>query len=214
MRSGSANRRVHRGWQGPTLATPLSGKTLGLVGLGRLGTAVARIAVMGFGMRVIAWSPNMTQERASLQAQGAGVNPGDFQSVSKEELFRDADVLSVHLVLSDRSRGIIGEQELSLMKRTALFVNTSRGPIVDEQALLKACREGSIGGAALDVFDHEPLPEHSPWRTEKWGTEGRADVLLTPHTGYVQVDVIEGWYKENAANLRRWLDGQEVVSCL
>ena len=205
---------VNGQWQGPTLATGVSGKTLGLIGLGRLGTAVGRIAVVAWGMRVIVWSPSMSQERADEQANSAGLDAGDFECVDKEALFREADVVSLHMVLSDRSRGIVGDEELALMKKSALLVNTSRGPLVDEAALLRVCREGKIKGAALDVFDEEPLPKDSGWRSEEWGTGGRSDVLLSPHMGYGQEDVIEEWYRQCAENVKRWLEGREVEAKL
>ena len=200
------------GWQGPTLATAVPGKVLGLAGLGRLGTAVAKIGVQSWGMRVIAWSTNLTQEKADEQARSVGLSSGDFEVVSKEELFREADVLSVHLVLSDRSRGTIGKSDLELMKKSAFFVNTSRGPLVEEAALLEVLEKGTITGAALDVFDQEPLPKDSKWRTTKWGQDGRADVLLSPHMGYGETETLESWYKENAQNLKRWIDGQELTA--
>ncbi|KAB8304724.1 hypothetical protein EYC80_004081 [Monilinia laxa] len=177
------------GWQ-TTLATGLSEKTLGTVGLGKLGTSVAKIMHLAFGMKIIAWSSNLTQEAADQQARDNGLATEDedgekiFRVVSKEELFSTADVVSVHLVLGDRSRGIIGEKDLDLMKKTALFVNTSRGPLVQQDALLSALQKGKIRGAALDVFDLEPLPEDSQWRSIKWGEEGRSQVLLSPHMGY------------------------------
>lgn len=198
------------GWQG-SLATGLPGKTLGLLGLGRLGTATARIAVLAFSMKVIAWSMNLTQDRADEAARQAGLPAGTFEVVSsKLELFRRADILSVHYVLSPRSRGLVGRAELDAMKPTALLVNTSRGPIIDEAALLEALHAGRIRGAALDVFDAEPLPADSPWRTTAWGRDGRSEVLLTPHTGYCEEENMERWYDEQAENLERWLDGQEL----
>jgi lactate dehydrogenase-like 2-hydroxyacid dehydrogenase len=200
------------GWQGPTLATRTQGKTIGMVGLGRLGTSVGRIAIQAFGMKVIAWSTNLTQEKADEQAKGAGLEAGDFEVVSKEKLFKESDVVSIQLVLSDRSRGVIGKSDLELMKKSALFVNTSRGPLVDEAALLEVCEKGSISGAALDVFDLEPLAKDSKWRTTKWGEDGRADVLLSPHMGYGETQSVTNWYKDNAENLKRWLDGAEVTA--
>ncbi|RAL67958.1 hypothetical protein DID88_008682 [Monilinia fructigena] len=139
------------GWQ-TTLATGLSGKTLGTVGLGRLGTSVAKIMHLAFGMKIIAWSSKLTQEAADQQARDNGLATEDedgekvFRVVSKDELFSTADVVSVHLVLGDRSRGIIGEKDLDLMKKTALFVNTSRGPLVQQDALLSALQKGKIRG--------------------------------------------------------------------
>lgn len=202
------------GWQGKTLATGVAGKVLGLCGLGRLGTSVGRIAVQAWGMRVICWSSSLTQEKANEQAISAGLNIGDFEVVSKDEIFRQADILSVQYVLSERSRGLIGLKDLQQMKKTALFVNTSRGPIVDEAALLEVCTKGTIAGAALDVFDQEPLPQSSKWRTTPWGEGGRADVLLSPHMGYGETDSIKSWYKENAENLQRWLEGSPLTAKL
>jgi len=179
------------GWQ-TGLATGLSGKVFATVGLGRLGVAVARIMSLGFGMDVLCWSENLTQERADEQARSAGLpvenEDGEktFKVVSKEELFTQADVLSVHYVLSDRSRGLIGKQDLGRMKGSALFVNTSRGPIVDDDALFECLKEGGIRGAALDVFEVEPLPGGDRWRTEEFG--GR--VLLSPHMGYVEEETM------------------------
>jgi phosphoglycerate dehydrogenase-like enzyme len=155
------------GWQ-LGLAHTLAGATLGLLGLGRLGAAMVPVA-RAFGMDVVAWSPNLTADRAAE----VGV-----RAVAREELFETADVLSVHLVLSARSVGTVGAAEFARMKPTALLVNTSRGPIVDERALLDALREGRIAGAALDVFDREPLPADHPLRTAP-------RTVLTPHTGYV-----------------------------
>src|SRR5207302_1069336 len=142
------------GWQS-TVGIGLHGKTLGLLGLGRLGSAVAKVG-QAFGMETIAWSQNLTTERAAEHGVTA---------VSKEDLFARSDILSVHLVLSDRSRGLVGVSELAAMKPDALLVNTARGPIVDEAALLDALRRKQIGGAALDVYDIEPLPSDHPLRT-------------------------------------------------
>lgn len=207
--------RIKEGqWQGPTLASTVPGKVLGLCGLGRLGAAVGRIGVLAWGMRVICWSSSLTQEKADEQARAMGLEAGDFEAVSKEQLFRQADVLSVHYVLSERSRGIVGREELALMKKSALLVNTSRGPLIDEAALLEVCEQGSISGVALDVFDKEPLPANSRWRTREWGEGGRANVLLSPHTGYGETETIDGWYAECAQNLDRWLKGDELTTVL
>ncbi|GES63637.1 D-isomer specific 2-hydroxyacid dehydrogenase family protein [Aspergillus terreus] len=201
------------GWQG-SLGMSLAGKTLGLVGLGKLGGQVGRIAVQAFDMRVTAWSANLTQAAADAQAEALGLPAGSFVvAASKEALFRDADVVSVHYVLSERSRGVVGAPELAAMKPGALLVNTSRGPLVDEAALLDTLRRGGIRGAALDVFDPEPLPADSPWRTTDWGREGRSEVLLTPHMGYGD-EQIHGWYDEVAVNLERWLKGEELQTRL
>jgi lactate dehydrogenase-like 2-hydroxyacid dehydrogenase len=205
------------GWQ-TGLAMGLGGKVFAVLGLGRLGVNVARIMYQSFGMRIRAWSASLTQEEADRRAREAGLPVEDedgekvFKVVgSKEELFREADVLSVHYVLSDRSRGMVGSAELSVMKRSALFVNTSRGPLVVEDALLDVLERGAIRGAALDVFDLEPLPEDSRWRTQKWGTEGRAQVLLTPHMGYVEEEGMNNWYEEQAENVERWYKGEELL---
>lgn len=202
------------GWQGPTLATAIAGKTLALCGLGRLGTSCGRIGILAWGMKVICWSSNLTQEKADEQAKSVGLEAGDFKVVTKEELFKQADVLSVHYVLSERSRGLVGAAELGLMKPSALLINTSRGPIIDETALLQACEHGIIAGVGLDVFDLEPLPKDSKWRSSDWGQDGRSDVLLSPHMGYGETETIESWYKENSENLGRWLEGKELTARL
>ncbi|ESZ91036.1 hypothetical protein SBOR_8578 [Sclerotinia borealis F-4128] len=207
------------GWQ-TTLATGLSGKTFGTVGLGRLGTNVAKIMYSAFGMKIIAWSSSLTQETADQQARDSGFATEDeddekvFKVVSKEELFSEADVVSVHLVLGDRSRGIIGEKDLDLMKKSALFINTSRGPLVQQYALLDALQKGKIRGAALDVFDLEPLLEDSLWRSIKWGEEGRSQVLLSPHMGYVEEDTMNDWYQVQAENVQRWHEGKDLTNVL
>ncbi|RYN18438.1 hypothetical protein AA0112_g11566 [Alternaria arborescens] len=158
------------GWQ-TELAMGLQGKTLGLVGLGRIGAHVARVGVLAFGMKIVCWSANLTQEKADeladecgLPVTGGGIASEEdktFRVVTKEQLFRSADVVSVHYVLSERSRGIVGARELEWMKPTGLLINTSRGPLVEEAALLETLRQGHIRGAALDVFDIEPLPADS-----------------------------------------------------
>jgi len=199
------------GWQS-SLTTGLTGKTLGLLGLVRLGSSTARIGVLAFGMKVIAWSSSLTQETADRKAKEFGLPAGTFKVVTKEELFRHADVLSVHYVLSDRSRGIVGAKELELMKRTSFLVNTSRGPLIEETPLLYKLEGGKIRGAALDVFDTEPLPLDSEWRTTKWGQDGRSDVLLSPHMGYVEEETMHNWYDETAENVERWIDGKEVLN--
>lgn len=197
------------GWQ-TGAATGVAGQTLGVVGLGRLGAHVARIMSVAFGMRVIAWSQNLTQEAADEKAKEAGLavenaqGEKTFKVVSREELFCTSDVISLHLVLSDRSRGLITSQDLSKMKKSAFLVNTSRGPLVVEQHLLDSLRVGQIAGAALDVFDLEPLPKESPWRSQDWGKNGTSRVLLTPHMGYVEEGSIGAWYEQQAANVERW----------
>lgn len=194
---------VKRGdWQGPSLAVSLPGKTLGLLGLGNLGSKVGKIAAEAFGMDVVAWSANLTQKKADDQAQALGLPARSFRVVSsKEELFQSADVVSVHYILSERSRGIVGREELGAMKPSALLVNTSRGAVVDEHALLETAMAGRIGGVALDVFGTEPLPVNSAWRTMQWGREGRSEVLLSPHMGYCDEELINGWYQEAAENM-------------
>jgi len=204
-------------WQ-TTSSISLYGKTLGIVGLGRLGVAVAKILHGAFGMRVVAWSPNLTQETADEKATGAGFpakgSNGEktFKVVSKEELFKTADIVSVHIVLSDRSRGSISATDLAVMKPSAIFVNTSRGPLVVEEDLLAALEKGQIRAAGLDVFELEPLPLDSKWRTTQWGRDGRSQVLLTPHTGYVEQATLEGWYEQQVENLERWAKGEELAS--
>lgn len=205
-------------WQSG-LATGLTGLTLGVVGLGRLGAAVARIGHLAFGMRVVAWSENLTQERADAMAAQLGLSPDEgpggaktFMAVSKDELFAGADAVSLHYVLSERSRGIVGARELGLMRPSALLVNTSRGPLVDQAALVDVLERGGIRGAAMDVFDVEPLPRDSPWRrADYWGRDGRSKVLTTPHMGYVNEDLMNAWYAETAENVERWLDGRELL---
>ena len=176
------------GWQ-TGLGSNLRGKTLSIVGLGNVGKEVARIG-LAFGMKVIAWSQNLTEEKAS--AAGAIL-------VDKQTLFRDADVVTVHVVLSGRTKGIIGQPEFALMKPTARLVNTSRGPIVDEAALIEALQAGRIAGAAIDVFDVEPLSPDHPFRKLE-------NVLATPHIGYVTEDLYRTFYGEAAANIAKWLE--------
>jgi len=178
------------GWQ-HSIGDDLAGKTLGIIGLGNLGSQVAKIG-LAFGMRVLAWSQNLTAEKAD--AVGAAL-------VSKEELLRQADIVSVHLVLSDRTRGLIGERELALMKPSARLVNTSRGPIVVEAALIAALQAGQIAGAAIDVYDVEPLPLDHPYR--------KIDRLLaTPHIGYVSRSLYERFYRDTVSNILAWLDAR------
>jgi lactate dehydrogenase-like 2-hydroxyacid dehydrogenase len=193
-------------WQSG-LAIPLGGKTLGLLGLGKLGTLMAQTGVQAFGMKAIAWSENLTQEKADAAAESVGLTKGTFKVVSKDELFKQADVVSVHLVLSDRSRGIVGQKELDMMKKSAIVVNTSRGGLIDEAAFLKALKEGTIRGAALDVYWEEPIPADSPWR----GKDFKSEVVLSPHMGYANVGTMNRWYEEQAETLERWLKGEEVL---
>ena len=178
------------GWQ-RCIGEDLGGRTLGLLGLGNIGSAVAQIG-KAFGMTVIAWSQNLTAERAG--EVGA-------ELVSKDELFRKADVVSIHLVLSGRTRGLVGATELALMKPTARLVNTSRGPIVVEADLLEALRNNKIAGAAVDVFDQEPLPPDHPFR-------GLPNLLATPHIGFVSRGLYERFYQDTVDNIAKWIDGQ------
>jgi phosphoglycerate dehydrogenase-like enzyme len=204
------------GWQ-TSLTASLAGKTFGAAGLGRLGTSVAKIMHQSFGMKIIAWSASLTQEIADQKAREAGLDVEDgeggktFTAVGKEELFRSADVVSMHYVLSDRSRGMVGKKELGIMKSGAFFVNTSRGPLVVEEELLDVLKWGRIRGAAIDVFDLEPLPRESEWRTTRWGIEGRSHVLLTPHTGYVEEAVMASWYRQTVENIERWYAGRDLL---
>ena len=166
---------------------------LGLLGLGSLGSRVGRVG-RAFGMDVIAWSQNLTDEHAAE----VGV-----RRVEKEELFAEADILSVHLVLSKRTRGLVGAAELALMKPDALLVNTSRGPIVDEAALVDALEAGRIGGAALDVYDVEPLPaDHRLRRAPR--------TFLTPHIGYVTREQYEVFYRDAVEDIEAWAGGAPV----
>jgi phosphoglycerate dehydrogenase-like enzyme len=175
------------GWQ-TSVGLQLGGSVLGVLGLGRIGSRVAQVG-KAFGMDVIAWSTNLTPD----VADEAGVT-----YVSKEELFSRADVLTVHLKLSERSHGLVGAEDLALMKPTALLVNTSRGPIVDESALVDALRSRRIAGAGLDVFDTEPLAAGHPLRSLD-------NVVATPHIGYVAEQVYRVFYGESAAKIARWL---------
>ncbi|WP_409319148.1 D-2-hydroxyacid dehydrogenase family protein [Pseudomonas sp. KCJK9016] len=179
-------------WQ-QGLGGDLYGKTLGILGLGSIGQRVAQFGQV-FGMRVIAWSENLTAERA----QEVGVT-----YVSKQALFEQADILSVHLVLSDRSRGLVNAQALDWMKPTALLVNTARGPIVDEAALIKALQKQRIAGAALDVFDQEPLPALHPLRTLD-------NVLATPHVGYVSRQNYEQFFSQMIEDIQAWSAGEPI----
>lgn len=201
------------GWQ-TGVAVPLNGRTLGVLGLGRLGARVGRIMKVAFGMRVVAWSENLTQGRADEQALDAGLESGDFEVVSREELFREADVLSVHVVLSERTRGLVTKQDLERMKKEAIFVNTSRGPIVVEEELQAVLEEGRIRAAGIDVFDIEPLPKDDKWRTTRWGKEGRSQVLLTPHTGYAEKETFTTWYQQQVANVEKWERGEQLVNLM
>lgn len=177
------------GWQ-RSVGMALASRTLGLLGLGRLGSAMVPIA-KAFGMEVIAWSPNLTHETA--QALGA-------TRVEKEELFRRSDFISLHLVLGERSRHIVGAREIDCMKPTAYLVNTARGPLVEREALLDALRRRRIAGAALDTFEVEPLPQDDPLRAMD-------NVILTPHLGYTVGELLGTFYAATVENVTAWLDG-------
>ena len=179
-------------WQ-PNLGLDLMGKTLGLLGLGKLGEATAKVG-LAFGMDVIAWSQNLTDSRAA--EVGA-------TRVEKDALFANADVLSIHLVLSERSRGLIGARELGLMKPSSYLVNTSRGPIVDEAALLTALRDNQIAGAGLDVYAVEPLPADHAFRSLD-------NTVLTPHMGYVTHENYAAWYSQIIENIEGFINGAPV----
>jgi len=182
----------HGGWQ-TRIGNRLAGKTLGLLGLGRLGSAVARVG-LAFGMKAIAWSQNLTAEKAAAQG---------VERVEKDELFRRSDVLSVHLVLSDRSRGLVGAREIGLMKPTAIVVNTSRGPICDTEAIIAALKQGRLAYAGFDVYDKEPLPLDHPLRSAP-------NVILTPHIGYVTEENYRSSYPQIVENITAFLDGKPV----
>jgi len=175
------------GWQ-TTIGGDFKGKTMGILGMGRVGSKIAAYA-KAFDMNVIAWSPNLTQEKAA--ESGA-------QLVSKEELFKQADFVTIHMVLSDRSRGIVGKQDLSLMKPSAYFINTSRGPLVDEVALIEALQQHKIAGAAIDVFNTEPLPTDHPFRKVD-------NLLATSHVGYVTENTYKLFYTDTVKAVEEWL---------
>jgi phosphoglycerate dehydrogenase-like enzyme len=185
------DRALRAGYWQTTVGLGLKGKTLGLLGLGRLGGQVAKIG-RAFGMEVIAWSQNLTAERAA--EAGARL-------VSKDQLFAGADIVSIHLVLSPRTRGIVGAAELACMKPGAFLVNTSRGPIVDEAALIAALRERRIAGAGLDVFEPEPLPKDHPLL-------GLENTVLTPHLGYVTEENYRLLYGQVVENIQAFLEGR------
>jgi phosphoglycerate dehydrogenase-like enzyme len=182
------------GWQ-VSVGEELSGKTLGLLGLGRVGSAVGAIG-KAFGMNVIAWSQNLTPERAA--EQGA-------QFVAKDELFSRSDFLSVHVRLSPRTHHLVGAVELAQMKPTARLINTSRGPIVDDAALLEALKASRIAGAALDVFDVEPLANPHPLRE-------LPNVLATPHIGYASKELYRAFYGDTVRNIVGWLDEKRAAT--
>jgi D-3-phosphoglycerate dehydrogenase len=171
----------------------IEGRTLGVLGLGKLGGKVSKLA-QAFGMNVIAWSPNLTPERC----KEAGVG-----YASKEELFSNADIVTIHVVLSQRSRGLVGREDLARMKPTAYLVNTARGPIVDEAALLETLQQRSIAGAGIDVYSVEPLPVDHPFRKLD-------NMVLTPHLGYVTEDGFRNHYSQMVEGIGAWLKGEPV----
>lgn len=180
------------GWQ-VTVGGDLEGRTIGILGFGKIGTRIAKIA-SAFGMHSLAWSPNLTSEAA--ERDGARL-------ASKEQLFRDADIVTLHLVLSSRTKGIVGATELNWMKPTAYLVNTSRGPLVDESALIEALRSRTIAGAALDVYDVEPLPKSHPFRSLE-------NVLATPHVGFVSEAGYRVFYSGVVEDIAAWLGGSPI----
>ncbi|MBV9152752.1 MAG: D-2-hydroxyacid dehydrogenase family protein, partial [Alphaproteobacteria bacterium] len=180
------------GWQ-TRIGHRLAGKTIGLLGLGRLGSAVTRVG-LAFGMKAIAWSQNLTADKAAAQG---------VERVEKDELFRRSDILSVHLVLSDRTRGLVGAREIGLMKPTAILVNTSRGPICDSSAIIDALKNRRLAYAGFDVYDHEPLPINHPLRSAP-------NVILTPHIGYVTEENYRSSYPQIVENIMAFLDGKPI----
>jgi D-3-phosphoglycerate dehydrogenase len=191
---GRENARMHAGEPWQTFAgVEIEGLTLGVVGLGKLGTKMAGIA-KAFGMNVIAWSPNLTPEKCA----GAGVG-----YATKEELFAKADIVSIHVVLSERSRGLVGAADLARMKPTAFLVNTARGPIVDETALLEALQQRKIAGAGIDVFSVEPLPVDHPFRKLD-------NLVLTPHLGYATEDGLRIHYGQMVEAIDAFTKGSEL----
>lgn len=184
------DRAMREGAWGSGVNVGLSGKTLGVVGLGKLGAQVARVG-LAFGMNVVAWSANLTAERCAE----IGV-----RRVEKDELFAAADFVTIHLVLGERTRGLVGARELALMRPSAYLVNTSRGPIIEERALVEALGARRIAGAGLDVFDDEPLSADHPLRRLQ-------ETVLTPHQGYVTAENFRIFFTTAVDNVRRWLAG-------
>ncbi|TDJ72155.1 MAG: D-2-hydroxyacid dehydrogenase family protein [Proteobacteria bacterium] len=187
------DRAMHEGGWQSGLAEGLRGKTLGIVGLGKLGSQVARVGV-AFDMKVIAWSQNLSDKRT--KECGA-------VKVDKDKLFAESDVVTIHLVLSDRTRGLVGRRELGLMKPSAYLVNTSRGPIVEEAALIEVLQKRAIAAAGIDVYDVEPLPRDHPLRKLD-------NAILTGHTAYVIRETYELAYGEAVENIRAWLEGKPI----
>ncbi|GAA5840465.1 hypothetical protein JCM5353_001120 [Sporobolomyces roseus] len=180
-------------WQ-TGVATGLRGKQLGVIGVGRLGKEVANVA-KAFGMKVVGWSPNLTRTRA----EEAGVELAG----SLEDLLKTSDVVTLHMVLSEKTKGLIGKKELDCLKPTSFLVNTSRGPLIDEGALVEVLREGKIKGAGLDVFDVEPLPKDHPLRTMN-------NVVLSPHMGYVETPQYQEWWQQTIDNVDAFLLGKPI----
>ncbi len=176
-----------------TIGPDLTGTTLGIVGLGKLGQRSAAVG-KAFGMKAIAWSPNLTPERAK---------EGGADYATKEELFAKADFITIHMVLSERSRGLVAAADIGRMKKTAYLINTSRGPIIEEKALIAALRSKAIAGAGLDVFDHEPLSLDHPYRTMD-------NVVTTPHIGYVSTQNYAKYFPDIVEDIRAWLDCKPV----
>ena len=189
---GRENARMHAGEPLQAhVGMEIEGRTLGVIGLGKLGTKVSKLA-QAFGMNVIAWSPNLTAEKC----KEVGVT-----YASKEELFSNADIVTIHVVLSQRSRGLVGREELARMKPTAYLVNTARGPIVDEGALLETLQQKKIAGAGIDVFSVEPLPVDHPFRKLD-------NMVITPHLGYVTADSFRGHYQQMVEGIDAWFKGE------
>ena len=184
---------MYQGYWQTTIGFELKGKTLGIMGLGNLGSMVAKVG-KAFGMEVIAWSENLKLAHAEKH---------DVIAVTKEELFEKSDCLTIHYLLSDRSRNLVKYDDISKMKKTAFIINTSRGPIINEDDLIKALQDEIIAGAGLDVYEIEPLPENHKLRF-------LPNVLLTPHIGYVTLDNYAKWYNQMAEDLQAFLDGQPI----
>src|ERR1700716_2556810 len=191
---GRENTRMHAGERlQKFVGIEIEGRTLGVIGLGKLGSKVSKLA-QAFGMNVIAWSPNLTPERCKEVGVGYA---------SKEELFATADIITVHVVLSQRSRGLVGREDLARMKPTSYLVNTARGPIVDEAALLETLQRKKIAGAAVDVFSVEPLPVDHPFRKLD-------NIVLTPHLGYVTEEGFRSHFSQMVEGIDAWLKGEPV----
>jgi phosphoglycerate dehydrogenase-like enzyme len=191
---GRENARMHEGQPlQKFIGIEIEGKTLGVLGLGKLGAKVSGLA-KAFGMNAIAWSPNLTPERC--EAVGVGY-------ATKEQFFATADIITIHMVLSQRSRGLVGREDLARMKPTAYLVNTSRGPLVDEQALLETLQQRKIAGAAVDVFSVEPLPTDHPFRQLD-------NIVLTPHLGYVTEEAFRAHYSQMVEGIEAWFKGEPL----